>query len=140
MAKKDVLRKQAEQMFIELGYTAKDIAETLGIQEKTIGNWRKADLWDKRRNELLASPHKIKELLLKEFQSIAGGNAPTLDSDALSKVAKALAGVEDVVNPRTVITILKMLDEFSADIDPAKAAGNLEIHKRFILHIINLHG
>jgi uncharacterized protein YjcR len=140
MAKKDILRKQAEMMFIELGYTAKDIAETLDIQEKTVGNWRKADQWDTRRDQLLASPHKIKELLLKEFQSIAAGEEPKLNADAISKISKALDSIDTKVNPRVVMTMIKMLDDFTAEQDPALAAKALPIHRRFILHVINIYG
>lgn len=140
MAKKDALRVQAEIMFIELGMSAKAIAEQLGVQEKTVGKWRQANTWDKRREELLASPHKIKELLLKEFKSIAEGNEPSLNSDAISKISKAIDALDDKINPRIVISVIKLLDEWLADIEPELAGKCLEHHKKFILHIINLHG
>lgn len=140
MAKKEVLQGSAEMMFIERGMTAKAIAELLNVTEKTVGAWRSKGKWDARRDELLASPHKIKELFMKELRSLADGNKATLDSDAISKLIKALAFISDQVNPRLVITVLKMLDEFIADYEPELANKNLEHHKRFILHIINMHG
>lgn len=127
-------------MFVELGYTAKAIAETLGVQENSVGKWRKDGGWDKQREELLASPHKIRQLLLKEYQSIADGNDPKLNADAISKISKALDSIDDKINPRVVISFLKMLDDFTANIDPVKAASNLDVHKLFILHMIEMYG
>lgn len=141
MAKnKDALLRQADMMFIELGYTAKTIAEVLGVTEQTVGRWRQKHEWDKRRDELFASPHKLREILLKEMRYIADGNPPRFDTDALSKVNKVFEGFGSKITPQIVMSVLKMLDEWLADANPTLANANLESHKKFILHMINLHG
>lgn len=127
-------------MFIELGYTAKSISEILSVTEKTVGSWRAKGSWDKRRDELLASPHKIRELLIQEMRSITEGNPPSFDSDALSKVSKVAESFKSKVTPQIAITIIKMLDDFLADTNPKLANDNLDSHRRFIINVINTHG
>lgn len=60
------LRALAERMFMD-GENGAAIASELDVSTVTISNWRKADKWDDRKAELMASPHKIKELLLKQY-------------------------------------------------------------------------
>ena len=59
----------AEKMFVEDGMTAKAIAEQLDVSEQTLSKWRKGKdgekSWDDKRAQMLASPHKIKEILFK---------------------------------------------------------------------------
>lgn len=140
MAKKDALKRQADMMFIELGYNAKAIAEQLGVTEKTVGNWRRLAKWDTRRDELLASPHKLREILLKEMRSIADGNKSTFDTDALSKVNRVFEGFSAKMSPQIVMMVMMAYDNFLADTNPELANKNIESNKKFILHIINLHG
>ena len=140
MAKKEALQRQAEMMFIELGYNAKAIAEQFGVTEKTVGSWRTKGNWDKQRDELLASPVKVRSILLKEIQNLAAGGEATIDSDALSKVSKVMETFNTKLSPQMVMTVLKSLDDWYSTYDPALANQNLEPHKKFILHIINLHG
>lgn len=140
MSKREALQRQAEMMFIELGYNAKTIAETLGVTEKTVGSWRAKGNWDKRRDELLASPHKLRELLIQEMRSITQGNPASFDSDALSKISKVAESFKGKITPQIVLTVIKMLDDYLADTDPALANANLDAHRKFIIHIINTIG
>lgn len=142
MAKNDAIKRQAEMMFVELGMTAKDIAEQLNVEPKTVGRWRNGSVptWDVKRQQLLASPHKIKELLRKELLSVLEGNAPTIKADDIIKLTNSLDKIDDKINPRVVLSVIKMLDEFLADINPQLASASLNDHKKFILHIIEMHG
>ncbi|WP_367867889.1 hypothetical protein [Pedobacter sp. WC2423] len=140
MAKKDALQRNAEMAFIELGYNAKTIAEQFGVTEKTVGNWRKEGEWDKQREELLASPVKVRAILLKEIQHLAAGGEATIDSDALSKVSKVMETFSTKLSPQMAMTVIKVLDDWLSERDPELANKNLDYHKKFILHIINLHG
>lgn len=137
---KDALLRQAEMMFIELGITAKQIAAELDVTEQTVGRWRQKNQWDKRRDELFGSPHKLREILLKEMRHIADGGEPRFNTDALAKVNKVFESFGNKVTPGTAYSVIKLLDEWLAEANPKLASENLPFHKRFILHLINLHG
>ena len=134
------IEAQAEIMFVEHGHNAKYIADFFGINEKTVGIWRKRGNWDAKRDELFAAPHKLREILLKEMRHIADGGEPRFNTDALSKVNKVFEGFGDKINPQIAMTIIKLLDDFLADRVPELANANLEWHKKFILYVIDVYG
>ncbi|WP_271782217.1 DUF1804 family protein [Aquimarina algiphila] len=135
-------RTLAERMFIDEGMTAKSIALELDTTEQTLGRWRKGKTgekdWDTRRAELLAAPHKIKEILTKELQNIAEGNKPLIDADALSKVGKVLEGISGKVSTQIVLSVFKEFDNWMADQEPETAILFLDWHKKFILYKASL--
>ncbi|WP_136464935.1 DUF1804 family protein [Flagellimonas onchidii] len=135
-------RTLAERMFINDGMTAKAIAMELETTEQTVGRWRKGGKgekdWDTRRAELLSAPHKIKEILTKELQSIAEGNKPEIDADALSKVGKVLEGISGKVSTQIVLSAFKEFDNWMAEQEPETAILFLDWHKKFILYKASL--
>jgi len=131
-------RAIAERMFIEDGETAKAIAAFLDVSEQTVSRWRKGrpgeKSWDQRRAEVLAAPHKIKELLTRQLEKIANGEKATIDADALAKISKVLDSVSGKTNVQVVISVFKEFDNWMAAQDPDMAIKFLEWHKAFIVH------
>lgn len=140
MARESNAKKQkAEEWFIEnIDATQKDVAELFGISEKTIGTWVKKYNWLDKRLDYHSSPVKIKELLQRELLSVAQGNAPKLSADGISKLMSALDRCDKKADPIVVQRILKDLDNFISEIDPAFAVKCTQYHKQFLIHRINL--
>lgn len=134
----------AERMFVEDGMTAKAIAEQLEVSEQTLSKWRKGKegekSWDDKRAEMLASPHKIKEILLKELILVAGGEKSKVDADALAKINKVIESLSDKISVQVVFSVFKEFDNWMADQDPKTAILFTEWHKQFLLYKINLEG
>ncbi|MCC9072461.1 transposase [Flavobacterium sp. F-65] len=134
----------AERMFVEDGMTAKAIAEQLDVSEQTLSKWRKGKegekSWDDKRAEMLASPHKIKEILLKELILVAGGEKSKVDADALAKINKVIESLSDKISVQVVFSVFKEFDNWMADQDPKTAILFTEWHKQFLLYKINLEG
>lgn len=134
----------AERMFVEDGMTAKAIAEQLEVSEQTLSKWRKGKegekSWDDKRAEMLASPHKIKEILLKELILVAGGGKSLVDADALAKINKVIESLSDKISVQVVFSVFKEFDNWMADQDPKTAILFTEWHKQFLLYKINLEG
>ena len=133
----DKKKELAEQLFINEGYNAKTISQMVDISEPTISKWRTKYNWDKRRTEILAAPHKIKELLLQEMEKISEGKKSVIDADSLSKIAKAIASVDQKISLQVVISVFKEFDNWMADNEPAMAVSFLEFHKKFLLQRAN---
>lgn len=132
-------RKLAKDYFVFNNMTAKDIADLLGITEKTAGNWRKDDGWDKEREELLANPNEIRRILLKEMKKLANGESTKIDADALSKLSKVMDTLSQKLSPQTVAAVLQELDNWTAEHHPQLAIQNIEPHKAFLRSIIAQH-
>lgn len=130
----------AEGMFIQDGMTAKAIAEMLAVSEQTISKWRNAGSWDDQRAEMLASPHKIREILMKELMKVSGGEKSAIDADALAKINKVIETLSDKISTQVVFSVFKEFDNWMADQDPKMAVEFTEWHKQFLLYKINLEG
>lgn len=122
----------AENCFVEQGMTCAAISELTGITETTLSKWRNTYNWDTLRDEALASPGKIRQLLLDEIKNLSEGGKATIDTDGLSKVAKALQYFDGKVSLAVVISVLKEFDNWMAGNDPQTAVRFLEYHRQFI--------
>ena len=122
----------AETLFVEQGLNCAIISSQLSITEATLSKWRKAMEWDAKRSAILSSPMKIRELLLKELESVASGEAPTINADAVSKINKALTYLDGKVSLTVIISVLMELDNWMTGVDPKKANEFTEYHKLFI--------
>lgn len=130
----------AERMFVEDGMTAKAISEQLNVSEQTLSKWRKDGRWEDRRAEMLAAPHKLRELLMKELKTVAEGGKSEIDADALSKINKVIEGLSDRVSVQLVFSVFKEFDNWMADQDPKTAVLFTEWHKQFLLYKMNQEG
>lgn len=120
-------------MFVEYGMTCTAISEMTNISEATLSKWRNEMSWDRMREETLARPDKIREILLKELKSVAEGNKAKIDTDALSKINKTLQYFDGKLSLPVIVAALKECDNFIVAIDPQKALEISEWHKSFIL-------
>lgn len=130
----------AERMYVEDGMTAKAISEQLDVSEQTLSKWKKDGRWDDKRAEMLASPHKIREILIRELKVVAEGGSSIIDADALSKINKVIEGLSSSTSVQIVFSVFKEFDNWMADQDPKTAVLFTEYHKQFILHKINQEG
>lgn len=129
----------AQRMFVEEGMNAKNIANTIGVTEQTIGKWRKGVglnpvSWDTLRQQHLSSPHNIKKALNRELSDLVEGKEPTLDMSAINSAIKALQAVSDETSVETVYSVFKEFDNWMSEQDPEMAIQFLEWHKLFLLH------
>lgn len=132
-------RKKAEELFVFNMMNAKQIHELMGVSEKTLGKWRDEDNWDKQREEVLTNPNAIRQILLKEALSIAQGNAPTIQTDALSKVLKGLETLAQEISPQVIVAVIQLLDNWTAERYPSLAVDSLPVHKEFLREMISVH-
>jgi hypothetical protein len=130
----------AERMFVEDGMTAKAISDMLDVSQVTLSKWRNDGDWDKKRAEMLAAPHKLREILMKELKTIAEGGISLVDADALAKVNKVIESMSDRISVQIVFSVFKEFDNWMADQDPKTAVLFTEYHKQFLLYKINQEG
>lgn len=126
----------AESLFVDGGMTCTAISQTLKISEVTLSSWRNRYDWDKRREEALASPAKIREILLKELKNIADGAKPTIEADSLIKIQKVFMSFEKQATSLPItMGVFQAFDNWMADQDPRQAIEFLEWHKKYLYHL-----
>lgn len=137
--KKDKARQQAMDHYVEnIDATQKECAELFGVTTKTVSTWANADDWESKRLDYHSSPVKIKQYLQKELLNVVQGNAATISADTISKLMAALDKCERKADPIVVHRILKDLDNFISEADPALAVKCVHFHKQFLIYRINL--
>ena len=130
-------KETAEKLFIEDGLMLKEISVIVGFSVQTLSKWKKDGNWENKRNEFLAAPHKIKEVLMKELKSIASGENSTIDADALAKVSKVIETLSSRTSVQVIFSVFKEFDNWMADQEPRLAIEFTEWHKRFLQYRIN---
>lgn len=141
--KKDKERAVAKDLYIHHLWTAKDIAASFGISETTIGKWKSEDPegnWDTQREAVISNPIKLKQLVQAEMVSIAQGNPPKMNADALNKLYKVVEGLGDSIHPGLVAAIIQLQDDFILKENPKLALELLEVNRKFLIHVINTYG
>lgn len=131
---KHKLYSVAESLFTEQGLNCSAISLQLGITEATLSKWRNIMDWDSKRDSIVSTPAKIRELLLEEMKSVSSGNKAKIDADALSKINKALSYLDGKVSLSVVISVFMEFDNWMAKADPKKAVDFTEYHKLFIAY------
>jgi len=138
----DKKREIAEDMYIRLGLTGREIAENLGITEQTVSRWKKGregeKSWDDRKTESQLTPLKIKELLLKEAEKLAKGEESNVKADQLSKIMSAIDQLDKKINVRTVMDVFREFDNWMAEQEPTMAIQFTKFHKQFLQYRISL--
>ncbi len=131
-------RAYAERLYIEDGWTAKSIAETVGVSENTISSWVKKYKWREKRAELQAAPHKIRKAIIEEINKVVSGQKMSFNSDDLSKLTRALERLDNKVSIQSVISVFKDYDKWlgSQDVDTKFLEMHLSYHKQYIQYLI----
>lgn len=139
MSKSITKRVVAERLYIENGWTAKQVAESVGVTENTIGSWVKKGDWKNKRNEILASPLKIKSILLDELQKVVSGEKPNFNADDLAKITRALERIDKGVNVQVIISSMKLFTDWLTDqkLTDEELELILSLSKDFIRYRIN---
>ena len=147
------LKLQAEEMYVDKGYTLTYIAEVLHLSPNTLTKWKNDGDWDSMRNYAQNAPHRVKLKLNKLMEQIVDGkdehgNELTIDqiktrvakADAVSKIKPALALLEKEISPSVVDSVIVMLDNWTAQNYPSEAVKNLDLHRSFLSHIVSKYG
>lgn len=135
--KKDSLGNVSELLFINEGWTQKAIADYLKVTEKTVGRWASDGKWEEKRKLLQTAPHRIKLILLEEFERIARGEETKVDADAISKISKAIREISDKISIEVIMSVFKEFDVWLVEDDPEFAIKSTEKQRKFLLHKIN---
>jgi len=130
-------KETAEKLFIEDGLMLKEISVIVGFSVQTLSKWKKDGNWENKRNEFLAAPHKIKEVLMEELKNIASGLESKIDADALAKVSKVIETLSSRTSVQVIFSVFKEFDNWMADQEPRLAIQFIEWHKRFLQYRIN---
>lgn len=123
-------REHARLLYVGERITLKEVAERVGVTEKTIGKWCKEDNWDKLRESLLTTRQTQLTRWYTQLDAItsaieARNNIPTnQEADTMSKITSNIQKLEVEVGIGEIVETGKKLITFIQQI-------NLEDAKMF---------
>ena len=103
MAKENPKKDKAKSLYLTGQYDQKEIAELVGISEKTIGKWKEEGDWDSFKTSMLTTRENQLRSLYKILQNIndatledidEGRKINPKDADAVIKYTAAIKSLE----------------------------------------------
>lgn len=135
------IREWAKLLYTKEKRTQKDIAATVGVTAKTIGEWKDEGKWDELRDTVTRSKEeRLRELYnqLDEFNKFIktkeeGKRFPdSKESDALKKLTSSIRDLEVELNIAQVVDVMIDFSQWHRNIDYAKAQECAVIIDAFI--------
>lgn len=131
MSKFESYYDDAERLAVKDGKSQREIAEFLGISEKTISQWSSKGDWMKKRKEYLTSTRtgpaeKLKKTLLDMLEQI--NPKDILESTRITdQITKIISAIEKIEGGRDVLgATIETMDRFS------KYLMRVETDKQFV--------
>lgn len=110
-AEADYKKSQGKELFVK-GFTIANIAGIIGVGEKTLGLWRKNNLWDEEKELATLKPSNIRRLTLKCALAIEKGEPLPYKADDVSKVVAAFDRITD--SKKIAVYTMESIDGFSS--------------------------
>lgn len=85
---REKLQSRAFRMY-KKDFELAEIAETIGVGERTIRNWEAELNWADKKKAHKLSPSQLRELILDSLFALKEGKEPPVKADDLSKYIKA---------------------------------------------------
>lgn len=135
---KDHTRKQAEVLYCESDLTQKEIAQQLGISEKTLSGWKEKFGWDKIRAARRTTKSEIINQLYKAINKIvedahtADRELSAADADKIHKLSASIEKMEQGKNLATYVMVIQELMEYLRGANLEVAKMMIEYSKEFL--------
>lgn len=120
----------ARMLFVEANMDLKEIADTLGLSEPTVGKWCKENNWERDRELFQTMPQQLSERLQQmalRMLELSGKKLDNLEakeaeaimveiammskiSDAISKISKSIVNISNRLDEGAVIQALIAFD------------------------------
>ena len=134
----------AQYLYVENKKTQKEIAETTGVSQKTIGKWKDTFQWDKLRKSLLTTRKEQLMLLYNQLDATTTmirdeqRNIPSSkDADSILKLTAAIRNLETDLSIADVFEVGKEFITFVQSVDYEKSKEIVEYYDSFIKHRLN---
>ncbi|PKP09864.1 MAG: DDE transposase family protein [Bacteroidetes bacterium HGW-Bacteroidetes-4] len=137
----------AKLLFLKENLTQKEIAERVGVTEKTISNWvnDKKENWEMLKSSVIVT--KSEELRriymqINELNTFIATREPgqrfanSKEADSLNKLAATVRALETDVAIADVIEVFKRFTEWLRAVDLDKAKDVIRLEDDFIKHLL----
>ena len=139
-------KEWAKLLFLRTNKTQGEIADTVGVAQKTLSKWKTSEHWDMLKSSFIITKE---EELRRIYQQINELNdaiakreegsryANPSEADTLSKLAAAAKNLERDLSIADIIDVFIIFTDWLREIDIEKARDVTELQDAFIKHRLN---
>lgn len=109
----DTKKKLAQSLYVRLGKTQKEIADSVSVTEKTIGRWKEKYKWDVLRAAEVSTPEELAKSLYASIFKITDAAKEeqrpltAAETDQISKISKSIANIKQKPTLSVVSSIME---------------------------------
>lgn len=112
MTKEKRIEKQSQgRQLYASGFSLIDIANIIGVTQKTLRSWADKDKWEEERELASLKPSTMKRLTLKCALAIQNGEPLPYKADDISKIVAAFDRVTD--SRKKAVYSMESIDQFT---------------------------
>ncbi|WP_434575520.1 helix-turn-helix domain-containing protein [Riemerella anatipestifer] len=139
MAKKELNREDkkavALDLFLDTDKTQKEIAEIVGVTEKTLTKWKLEGEWDKIKSASTITARNIIDNIYQKMHELS--QSDKLEADKLIKLASTIEKLSDKkVTISQIINVFKDFTTWAFGEDPELAKQINLLQKKYVNHKI----
>lgn len=123
-------REYAKLLFTQMNLNQKEIAEKVGVTEKTIGKWKEEENWDGLKTVLITTRSSVIKNLQRQMElwqmEIGDNLASAKEVDILTKLAASIRSLENETGISEIVdTGMKFIQFLQLhDMELSKEAAN----------------
>jgi transcriptional regulator with XRE-family HTH domain len=123
-SKKTKEKEYAKLLFVNERLNQKEVAERVGVSERTIGKWANEDKWDTFRKSLLTTKQTQLSRFYNQLDALNSDietrekKVPTnTEADTISKITSAIQKLEVETNAGIIMEVMKEMIDFVKELD-----------------------
>lgn len=127
-------RNYAQILYVNENLTAKEIADRVGVTQKTMGRWIKDGKWDQLRKSMLVTKQKMITMMYDQLEALNNSIAertPAIpdgkEADVISKITTSIQRLETEASVAETIEVAKSFINYVREY-------NLELAKEITEH------
>lgn len=139
-------KEWAQLLFLRTDKSQKEIAETVGVAEKTLSGWKTNENWDRLKASIVITKDEQLRRVYQQINELTSviekrpegeRYADSSEADTLSKLASTARSLESNMSIADIIDVFMMFQDWLRDIDLVKAQDISNYQDAFIKHRLN---
>lgn len=105
-------KAKAYELFIQTQWTQKDIAESVGVSEQTLGIWKNEGDWEGIKTDLEVGSTNIRRTLAEQYRKILLGEKPSVNLKDLELIMEMMLKLDSIVNTKSCSAVFSSFNNF----------------------------
>ena len=139
-------KEYAQMLYLRTDKSQKEIAETVGVAEKTLSKWKISENWDRLRASIIITKDEQLRRVYQQINELTSSiekkpegkrYADCSEADTLSKLASTARSLESNLSIADIIDVFIGFQDWLREVDLTKAKEISDLQDGYIKHRLN---